>query len=200
MGQKKPVDSGGFIYVGDRQWKEFQYCENSKSVSWYFRAIQGHTGGHMIAPELMGHVALPYKWKEFLFHRGCSYNVQPILKSGLIAGGRGSKQGGQTIFFTPLNPFGPNPDEEKLSDDLSKRRKAQYKTNQDAVYRINLARAQDKGLQFWQTRSHAIIVCSTVPVDCIYKWSLKKENGLYSKDSIGNCSSSSSRTHWEVQL
>ena len=44
------------------------------------------------------------------------------------------------------------------------------------------------------------------------KWSLKKENGLYSKDSprlhlrrrlyanvIGKCSSSS-RTHWEVQL
>ena len=127
----------------------------------------------MIAPELMGHVAIPYKWKEFLFHRGCSYNVQSILGSGLIAGGRESKQGRQTVFFAPLNPFGSNPDEEKLSGDLSNPRKVHYegkwKTNQDAVYWINLARAQDKGLQFWQTRSHAIIVCSSVPADCIYK-------------------------------
>ena len=48
---------------------------------------------------------------------------------------------------------------------------ASGKTRQDAVYWINLARAQDKGdyLQFWQTRSHARIVCSSVPADCIYK-------------------------------
>ena len=82
----------------------------------------------MIAAELMSHVAIPYKWKEFLFHRGCSHNVQSILKSGLIAGGRESKQGRQAIFFTPLSPFGPNPDEEKLSDDLSKPRKVHYES------------------------------------------------------------------------
>ena len=41
----------------------------------YIRAIQGHTGGNLIAPELMGHVAIPYKWKEILFHRGCSFDV-----------------------------------------------------------------------------------------------------------------------------
>ena len=112
--------------------------------------------------------------------------MQSILKSGLIAGGRESKQGRQTIFFTPLNPFGPNPDEEKLSDDLSKPRKVQYesklKTNQDAVYWINLPRAQDKGLRFWQTRSHAIIVCSSVPADCIYKViSQKGERTLFER-------------------
>ena len=31
------------------------------------------------------------------------------------------------------------------------------------------SRAQDKGLRFWQTRSHAVIVYSSVPADCIYK-------------------------------
>ena len=35
----------------------------------YIRAAQGHTGGNVTAPELMGHVAAPFKWKEFLFHR-----------------------------------------------------------------------------------------------------------------------------------
>ena len=66
-----------------------------------------------MAPELMGHVAIPYIWKEFLFHRGCSFDVTSILRSGLIAGGRESKEGRHTIFFTPLNPFGDNPDEEE---------------------------------------------------------------------------------------
>ena len=31
-------------------------------------AFQGHTGGNMMAPELMGHVTIPYNWKEFVFH------------------------------------------------------------------------------------------------------------------------------------
>ena len=90
----------------------YQYCMNSQFFFLFFRAVQGQTGGNLIAPELMGHVAIPYKWKEFLFHRGCSYDVSSILKSGLIAGGRESEEGGQTIFFTPLSPFGDNPDEE----------------------------------------------------------------------------------------
>ena len=35
----------------------------------YFRAIQGHTGGNLMAPELMGHVAVPYK---------CSYFIEAV--------------------------------------------------------------------------------------------------------------------------
>ena len=52
----------------------------------------------MIALELMCHVAFPYGWKEFLFHLGCSYDVTSILKSGLIAGGRESKEGRKTDY------------------------------------------------------------------------------------------------------
>ena len=59
--------------------------------------------------------------------------------------------------MTPLDPFGDNPDEEEPGDDLSKPRKVHYhskwKNTQDAVNWVNLARAQDKGLRFWQTRS-----------------------------------------------
>ena len=40
---------------------------------------------------------------------------------------------------------------------------------QDAVYWMNLTRAQDTRLRFWQTRSHAIIVFSSLLADCIYK-------------------------------
>ena len=86
----------------------------------------------------------------------------------------------ETIFVTPLNSFGDNPDEEP-SDDLSKPRKAHYhskwKPRQDAVCCINLARAQDKGPQFWQPRSHATIVYSFVPAHCIYKVISQKKKG-----------------------
>ena len=146
---------------------------NSKNSLLYIRAIQGHTSGNLTALELMGHVAIPCKWREFLFHRGCSFDVTSIIKSGLIAGGRESKEGRQTIFFTPLNPFGDNPDEEGPSEDLSKPRKVHYhskrKSRQDAVYWVNLARAQDKGLRFWQRRSHAVIENNSVSADSIYK-------------------------------
>ena len=137
-----------------------------ESVLLYFRAIQGHTGGGMIPPNLMRHVAIPYIWKEFLFHRGCSYNVQSILRSGLIAGGRKSKQGRHTIFFTQLNLH----------------YECIWKTDQDAVFWINLARARDKGLQFWHRRSHAISVCSFLPADCIYKViSQREEKTLFER-------------------
>ena len=113
--------------------RKFQYCMNSPNSLLKNRAIQGHTGENLIASELMGHVAIQYERKEFLFHRGCSYDVASIL----IAGGRESKEGRQTIFCTPLNPFGYIPDEEEPSDDLSKPRKVHYhsksKKTQDAV-------------------------------------------------------------------
>ena len=148
------------IYKGSNKTR-FQHCKNSQDVRLYSRAVQGHIGGNVIAPELMGHVAVPFRWKEFLFHGGCS------SRSGLMAGGRESEEGRQAVFFTPLNPFGSNPDEEEPSNDSLRPRKEHYhskwKPHQDAVYWINLARAQGKGLQFWQTRSHAIIIHDSVP-------------------------------------
>ena len=41
------------------------------------------------------------------------------------------------------------------------------KHNQDAVCWIKLSRTQDQGLQFWQTKSFALITYATVPGDCI---------------------------------
>ena len=70
------------VYEG-RNKTTFQCCMNSRNVFLYIRAIQGHAGGNLIAPELRGHVAIPHKWKEFLFHRGCSFDVTSILKAGL---------------------------------------------------------------------------------------------------------------------
>ena len=126
--------------------------------------------GDLISLELMGHVAIPHKWKEFLFHRGCSTMCNQSL--------------GQDSSLEDENAKEDRPSSSHLSthSEQSRRRRNQRwplqaeksysvtrKIRQDAVYWINLARAQDKGLQFWQTRSHVIVVSSSVLADCIYK-------------------------------
>ena len=44
-----------------------------------------------------------------------------------------------------------------------------WKRNQDAVSWIKISKAQDQGLQFWQTMSFSIINENPVPGDCIFK-------------------------------
>ena len=54
----------GTRYVSEKDWlrhifegsnkTRFEYCLNSKHFLVYIRAIQGHTGGNMRAPELLG--------------------------------------------------------------------------------------------------------------------------------------------------
>ena len=126
----------------------------------------------MIAPELMKHVAISFRWKELLYHIGSSFNVASILQTRLIAGGKDKKEGRQTVSFTPLDPFGDEAEEE-FNKDSSRPIKvhfySKWKPQQDAVYWIHLARAQEKGLQCWQTRSRAIILCDSVPADCMRK-------------------------------
>ena len=151
----------------------FEYCEDSKNSLACFRAIQGHSGGISSDPELMEYIRIPYNWKGYIFHRGCSFSIQSILENGLIPGEKESDKGRQTVFFTPLNPFGGDSDEEEPRDDCAAQFlgkvhcHSHWKRNQDAVYWIKLSRAQDQGLQFWQPKSHAIIVHGPVPGDRI---------------------------------
>ena len=87
-------------------------------------------------------------------------SIQSVPENGLVPGGKESKGGRQTIFFTPLNPFGGDSDEEEEPcDDYTFAQIVHYhsswKRDQDAVYWVKLSRAQDQELQFWQTKSHA---------------------------------------------
>ena len=117
----------------------------------------------------MCHVAIPLRCEEFLYQKGSSFNVDSIPQVGLIASGKDTEEGRQTVFFTPLDPSGDDTEEE--FDDFSQPRKALFqstwKVSQAAVYWIHLAKAPEKGVQFWQTRSHAIIFYDSVPAGCI---------------------------------
>ena len=44
-----------------------------------------------------------------------------------------------------------------------------WRTEQEAVYWIHLSKAEDAGLEFWQTGSNAIITYQIVPIECVVK-------------------------------
>ena len=93
----------GHIYRGSNK-PRFQCRVDSNNNLLHVRAIQGHSGGELIAPELLNHVAIPPRWKEYLYHVGSFFAVNSILQAGLIAGGRDTEEGRQTVFFTFLDP------------------------------------------------------------------------------------------------
>ena len=113
------------------------------------------------------------KWKQFIYHMGRTRDRYSIEDAGLVAGGKESKEGRQAIFLTPLDPYHSDASEAAISMDLSKPRKVHYQTHwkpeQDAVYWVNLSMAQDCGLKFWQTQSHAIIVYHSLPKERVEK-------------------------------
>ena len=49
-------------------------------------------------------ISLEMLW-EFVFHRGCSFNLTFMLKAGLIAGGREGRATRHTVFV--LHTIGP---------------------------------------------------------------------------------------------
>ena len=82
------------------------------------------------------------------------------------------------MFFTAVNLMDDNQDLEEVEYDLEKPRIAVHKNTWRAhpktVYWCNLKLAQRKGLQFFQTRPHAITLFNTLPATCI-------ENVVYMK-------------------
>ena len=81
----------GYIHRGSNT-PRFQCSANSNNHRLYVRAIQGHSGGDLIDPELLNHVAIPPRWKEYFYHVGSSFTVNSIPQAGLIAGGRDTKR------------------------------------------------------------------------------------------------------------
>ena len=99
--------------------------------------------------------------------------MNSIVRSGLIPGGRSLKRGWQSVFFTITNPMEDNNGMEETPCDLTKPRIAPYKNTwkppQNTVFWCNWKLAQERGLQFNQTRSHAIVLYNTLPAVCIEK-------------------------------
>ena len=171
------------IHWSDDRWKvclaagggakrRFQYCTDDSGIIVDFRALQGHSGRNLIDLSLQDNVVIPSNFFQYIYHIGCAFNLHSIINSGFIPGGQNSSKR-QTVFFLPVDPRDKShKDLEKI--DLNVPRHVQYlhnacKRHQDAIYWVDINLAIQKRLQFYQTRSNAIILQKTLPAYCISK-------------------------------
>ena len=154
-------------YTSVKRQKRLQYCMDLNDNLIFLRAFNGHSGGALVDPAF----AVRLVGKSTFTTWEVPWQCIPSCKQGwLMAGGKGTKEGRQTVFFTARDPMGNEPDEEY--QDLFETKKGtvqkQVESHSGRNYWINLRKAQDKGLTFWQTtRFHAIILYDSVPADCI---------------------------------
>ena len=85
--------------------KIFQYRLDSDGFILYMHAIQGNSGGNKVDPSRQDNVKILYTWSENIYHVGSSLDPHSIILSGLIAGGKDTKEGRQAVFFTAVNPM-----------------------------------------------------------------------------------------------
>ena len=122
---------------------------------------------------LQDNVLLPKGFTEFIYHVGNASQVNSMIRNGLIPGGKRLKKGRQAVFVTTVNPMEDANGMEETPRDLTKPRIAPYKNIwkrlQNTVFWCNLELVQEKGLQFYQTRSHAVVLCNALIAACIEK-------------------------------
>ena len=87
--------------------KRFQCCVNPNSFNQflYLRAIQGHSGENAVDPAVQDNVLLPKGFTEYIYHVGNANEVNSIIRSGLIPGGKSLKRERKAVFFTTVNPM-----------------------------------------------------------------------------------------------
>ena len=135
-------------------------------ISELFKEVQGR---NLIDPSLQDNVIIQSGFFQHIYHIGCAFNLHSIINNGLIPGGQDLSRR-QTVFFLPIDP---RDESHKDPDDidLNAPRHAQYlhtawQRHQDAVYWVDVNLAIEKGLQFYQSRSNAIILQETLPAFC----------------------------------
>ena len=119
-----------YLQRGGGPKKRFQYCRDPYPADTilYLRAIQGHSGGNPIDPELQDNVMLPSDFAEYIYHVGSSHYMHSIILSGLIPGGNDVKRGRQMVFFTAVDPMAAYLHRQRDCD-VTKPRIAVYKQN-----------------------------------------------------------------------
>ena len=174
---------------GESQKKRFQCCVNPNySLKFlYLRAIQGHSGS-TINPASQYNVLIPEGFTEYTCHDGNGKELRSIVNHGQISGGVSLKTGRHAVFFIVVNPMDNQDDLGETLCDLSKARIAPYKNIlknfQDALFWCNLKLAQQRGLQFYQTKSNAVLLVDTLPAEFIVKAiCMKTKDQIYQRES-----------------
>ena len=175
---------------GGGQKKRLQYCVNPNYPHQflYLRPIHGHSGS-TINPALQDNVLLPDGFTEYIHHVGNGKELRSRVTHGLIPGGVSLRTGRQAVFFTIVNPMDNQDGLGETLCDLSQARiapcKNTWKQFQDTVFWCNLKFAQQRGLQFYQSRSNAVILYDTLPAEFTEKAiCMKTKDQLYKRKSV----------------
>ena len=90
---------------------------------------------------------------------GNASELNSMIRNVLSPGGT---RGSQAVFFTTVNPMEDGSSVEETPRDMTKPRIAPYKNTrkrfQNTEDWCNLKLAQEKGLQFYQTQSHSVVL------------------------------------------
>ena len=157
---------------GGRHKKRFQYCTDSTSEQILYLRASKVIRKNLVDSSLQDNVLVPDNFFGFIHHVGCYVNMHSIIASGLIAGGKkNSGRDRQKVLFTAVEPMNTHCFELKEFD-LAEPRLAAYKLSwkihQDAMYWVDIGRAQRMGLKFWilkQARSEPVTRNSVTDVD-----------------------------------
>ena len=143
---------------------------------------------------------------KYVHHVGNGKELRSTMRNRLVPRGFSTKTGRHAVFFTVMDPMD---DEQGLREtfcDLSKARiephKNTWKPLQDTVHCCNLILTQEGGLQFYQTRSNAV-VCDTLPAEFIEKrirMKTEKKKALPKRKRQTTCCSQSKFAMWKKDL
>ena len=170
---------------------------NSDITPVYIRAIQGHSGKTKVDINKMSAWEVTEKHTWILFHAGWRHNMDSILRNGLLAGGATEKPGRRQHCYFSLR----DPRDAASGDPSSKRRHDAtdivsgittlaypiHDSRLDAFYQIDLKRARELGLHFYQTPSCAVLCDENVPPECVLKITDMQGQVLYRNEHLLEC-------------
>ena len=166
----------------------------------YIRAVQGHPGKTKLDLHKMSTWEVTETHTYILFHAGWRHNMDSILRNGLLAGGATEKPGRrQHCYFSLRDPrvaaWGDPSDtysttERKAADIATGITTLAYPIHDqaiDAMYQIDLKRARELGLHFYQTPSCAVLCDANIPPECIIKITDMQDQVLYRNELLLTC-------------
>ena len=130
-------------------------------------------------------VCVCVKHTPHLWHAGHRHNLDSIIRNGLLAGGTDVKKGRrQHCYFSIADPRNVRgrPQLESMSGVTT----TPYgmAESADVVYMVNVRRANELGIRFYQTRSLAVLCEHNVPPECIIAVLTRDNNVLYKNDDL----------------
>ena len=160
------------LAAGGGSKRRYQYCSDNLGTILYLHALQGHSGNNLVDPTLQDNVLIGTGIFPYIYHVGCTFDLQSIINNGLVPGGQNLSRR-QTVFFLPVDPRDESHRDPEYID-FSVPRLARYmhtawKRHQDAVFWVDIDFGIKEGLTFYQTRANAIILQGTRPAYCILK-------------------------------